>query len=78
MTAELLPTQSGTVVLDADPYIPTGVPATADQVAVMVYDPDSDVTLETLPLLVDEQQPTLEQLEAASPVEVTPLPVGGQ
>lgn len=51
--------------LDADPIIPTGIPATAEQVAALVVDPDSPVTEEVIPLLAVDQQPTPEQIEDA-------------
>jgi hypothetical protein len=52
-------------ILDADPIIPTGVPATPEQVAAMVVDPASVVTEDVIPLLVGEQQPTPEMIQAA-------------
>jgi len=55
--------------LDTDFNIPTGVPATPEQVADMVADPDSPVTLDTIPELVEWQQPSEDQLaDAANPV----------
>jgi hypothetical protein len=53
-------------VLDADPFIPTGVPATPEQVADMLADPTSPVTADVVELLPVEQQPTPEQIEAAA------------
>lgn len=52
--------------LDADPIIPTGLPATAEQVAKMVADPDLPLTIDVLPELPAAQRPTLEQIEAAA------------
>ena len=52
-------------VIDADPIIPTGVPATSDQVAAMIADPDLPITEAVVPLLVEEQQPTPQQLSQA-------------
>jgi hypothetical protein len=51
--------------LDADPFIPTGVPATPEQVAEMLADPASPVTPDVVELLPVEQQPTPEQIDAA-------------
>jgi hypothetical protein len=46
-------------VLDVDPLIPTGVPATVEQVEAMIADPESPVTEEIVPLLVEWQQPEI-------------------
>jgi hypothetical protein len=46
-------------VLDVDPLIPTGVPATAEQVAAMIADPEHPLTEAALPLLVEWQQPEI-------------------
>lgn len=59
-------------ILDADPIIPTGVPATPVQVAAMVIDPDNPLTVESIPLLVEAQQPSPEDWAVA--VEASPLP----
>ena len=52
-------------ILDQDPIIPTGVPATREQVAAMIADPDMPVTEDTIPLLDKAQRPTPTQLAAA-------------
>jgi hypothetical protein len=52
-------------ILDADPIIPTGIPATAEQVAAMVADPTSPVTEDVIPVLSEPQQPTPEQIADA-------------
>lgn len=67
-----MPDPQPVFVLDADPLIPTGVAATAEQVAAMIADPDSPVTEATVPLLVPEQQPTPEQVEAAAAGDLFP------
>ena len=52
-------------ILDADPLIPTGIPATPEQVAAMIADPDLPITEDTIPLLAEQQQPTPEMIEEA-------------
>ena len=49
-------------ILDADPFIPTGVAATAEQVAAMVADPASPVTADTIPMLTAAQRPKAGEL----------------
>lgn len=57
--------------LDKDPFIPTGDPATPDDVAAMLVDPEHPLTAATLPLLAEEQRPDLDQVAAA--VEASPV-----
>lgn len=44
-------------VLDADPMIPTGVPADAHRVAELLADPEVPLTPEDVSLLPEWQQP---------------------
>lgn len=62
------------IILDTDPLIPTGVPATPERVAELVVDPESPITEDVVALLVPEQQPTLEQLDAAVEAYLEALP----
>jgi hypothetical protein len=57
--------------LDKDPFIPTGDPATPEEVAAMLVDPESPVTAATIPLLAEWQRPDLDQVTAA--VEASPV-----
>lgn len=52
-------------VLDADPIIPTGIPATPEQVAQMIADPAIPVDAGVLPELSPEQRPSADQIAAA-------------
>ena len=45
-------------ILDQDPLIPTGIPATAEQVAAMIADPDIPIDETILPALDKTQRPT--------------------
>ena len=45
-------------ILDQDPIIPTGIPATAEQVAAMIADPDMPIDETILPALDKTQRPT--------------------
>lgn len=45
-------------ILDRDPIIPTGEAATAEDVAAMIADPESPVTVDVLPLIDPDQVPT--------------------
>lgn len=49
-------------VLDKDPAIFTGVPATQDDVLLMIADPESPVTPEVLDALPPEQRPEPEAI----------------
>lgn len=51
--------------LDADPMIPTGVPADPDRVAELLADPEVPLTAADVERLPEWQQPTPEQIEAA-------------
>ena len=49
-------------VLDKDPFIPTGDPATPDDVVDMLADPESPVTLATIDLISEWQRPSMDQI----------------
>ena len=53
-------------ILDQDPIIPTGIPATAEQVAAMIADPAMPVDETMLPALPEGQRPTAAQIDAAT------------
>jgi hypothetical protein len=57
-----------------DPVIPTGVAATPERVAALVVDPASPITQDLIPALVEEQQPTAEQLDAAVSAYLEAIP----
>lgn len=52
-------------VIDQDVFIPTGVPATPEQVADLIADPDIPLTEDHIPLIAEDQRPSREQLDNA-------------
>ena len=52
-------------ILDQDPLIPTGIPATKEQVAAMIADPEIPIDETLLPALPKEQRPTAKQISTA-------------
>lgn len=57
-------------VLDKDPFIPTGEPATPRDVVDMLADPTSPVTLDTIEKIAEWQRPTMDEIMGIADEEV--------